>query len=83
MRPVNQLLIAVTDGYALILDLNTGGVWALDNDDSAMVLVAHDFENFFRALATVYLSEVGLDEVLDLLNVDSSGFWVQQGQLKD
>ena len=82
MRPVNQLLMALTDGYALILDLNTGGVWALDNEDSAMDLVAHDFEDFFRALATVYLSEVGLNEVLAQLKVNSSGFWGQQGRLK-
>ena len=47
-----------------------------------MDLVAHDFEDFFRALATVYLSEVGLDEVLNQLNVDSSGFWLQQDRLK-
>ena len=82
MRPVNQLLMAVTDGYALILDVNTGAVWALDQENSDMDLVAHDFENFFRALATVYLSEVGLDEVLTQLHVDSSGFWAQQGRLK-
>ena len=82
MRPVNQLLVAVTDGYALILDVNTGTVLALDNENSDMDLVAHDFEDFFRALATVYLSEVGLDEVLAQLNVDSSGFWIQQSQLK-
>ena len=82
MRPVNQLLMALTDGYALILDVNTGAVWALDQDNSGMDLVAHDFEDFFRALATVYLSEVGLDEVLNQLNVDSSGFWLQQDRLK-
>ena len=82
MRPVNQLLIAVTDGYALVLDIGTGAVWALDNEDSTMDLVAHDFEDFFCALATVYLSAVGLDEVLALLNVEPSGFWVQQSQLK-
>ena len=82
MRPVNQLLIALTDGYALILDNNTGAVWALEQENSGMDLVAHDFEDFFRALATVYLSEVGLDEVLTQLHVDSSGFWAQQGQLK-
>ena len=82
MRPVNQLLIAVTDGYALVLDIGTGAVWALDNEDSTMDLVAHDFEDFFCALATVYLSAVGLDEVLALLNVEPSGFWEQQSQLK-
>ena len=82
MRPVNQLLMAVTDGYALISDVNTGAVWALDNVDSAMDLVAYDFEDFFRALATVYLSEVGLDEVLAQLKVEPSGFWEQQGRLK-
>ena len=82
MRPVNQLLMAGTDGYELILDVYTGAVWALDQENSAMDLVAHDFEDFFRALATEYLSEVGLDEVLNLLHVDSSGFWKQQSQLK-
>ena len=82
MRPVNQLLMALTDGYALILDASTGAVWTLEQENSGMDLVAHDFEDFFRALATVYLSEVGLDEVLNQLNVDSSGFWAQQGQLK-
>ena len=82
MRPVNQLLMALTDGYALILDVNTGAVWALDQDNSGMDLVAHDFEDFFRALATVYLSEVGLNEVLAQLKVNSSGFWGQQGRLK-
>ena len=82
MRPVNQLLMAVTDGYALILDVNTGAVWALDQENSGMDLVAHDFEDFFRALATVYLSEVGLNEVLAQLKVNSSGFWGQQGRLK-
>ena len=82
MRPVNQLLIAVTDGYALVLDVSMGAVWALDNEDSTMDLVAHDFEDFFHALASVYLSAVGLDEVLALLNVEPSGFWAQQSQLK-
>ena len=82
MRPVNLLLMALTDGYALILDVNTGAVWALDQDNSGMDLVAHDFEDFFRALATVYLSEVGLNEVLAQLKVNSSGFWRQQGRLK-
>ena len=82
MRPVNQLLMALTDGYALILDVHTGAVWALEQENSGMDLVAHEFEDFFRALATVYLSEVSLDEVLAQLNVDSSGFWAQQSQLK-
>ena len=82
MRPVNQLLMALTDGYALILDANTGAVWALDQENNGMDLVAHDFEDFFRALATVYLSEVGLNEVLAQLKVNSSGFWGQQGRLK-
>ena len=82
MRPVNQLLMAVTDGYALILDVHTGAIWALDQENGGMDLIAHDFEDFFRALATVYLSEVGLDEVLAQLHVDSSGFWAQQGRLK-
>ena len=74
--------MAVTDGYALILDVYTGAVWALDQDNSGMDLVAHDFEDFFRALATVYLSEVDLDEVLAQLKVEPSGFWEQQGRLK-
>ena len=82
MRPVNLLLVAVTDGYVLILDVYTGAVWALDQENSAMGLVAHDFEDFFRALATVYLSDVGLDEVLAQLKVEPSGFWEQQGRLK-
>ena len=81
MRPVNQLLMALTDGYALILDASTGAVWALEQENSGMDLVAHDFESFFRVLATVYLSEVGLDEVLAQLHVDSSGFWAQQDRL--
>ena len=82
MRPVNQLLIAVTDGYALVLDVSTGAVWALNQENSAMDLVAHDFKDFFHALASVYLSAVGLDAVLALLNVEPSGFWEQQSQLK-
>ena len=82
MRPVNQLLMALTDGYALIVDVHTGAVWAVEQENSGMDLVAHEFEDFFRALATVYLSEVSLDEVLAQLNVDSSGFWAQQSQLK-
>ena len=82
MRPVNQLLMAVTDGYALILDVNTGAIWALDQENSGMDLVVHDFEIFFRALATVYLSDVGLNEVLAQLKVEPSGFWEQQGRLK-
>ena len=82
MRPVNLLLVALTDGYALILDANTGAVWALDQENNGMDLVAHDFEDFFRALATVYLNAVGLNEVLAQLKVDSSGFWVQQDRFK-
>ena len=82
MLPVNQLLMAVTDGYALILDVYTGAVLALDQENSGMDLVAHDFEDFFRALATVYLNDMGLDEVLAQLKVEPSGFWEQQGRLK-
>ena len=57
-RPIDRLLIANSDPYAILLNTSTGAVSAFihgESFDHGEEIVAHDFVKFFRGIGTVFL----------------------------
>ncbi|UOO89338.1 SMI1/KNR4 family protein [Vitreoscilla massiliensis] len=80
-RPVNRILIAIAETHAIILDVTSGEVLAVDSEEKDAVLLACGFDDFFRAVASVYLNTVSVSEALAYLQVDDCGFWQQLPRL--
>ena len=83
-RPKNYIMIGASDGYIVLLNTATEEILAYSRTESheSAEVVASDFENFVRAIATVYI--LVQNEVVDktLTKIPSvigsninNGFW--------
>jgi SMI1-KNR4 cell-wall len=84
MRPPKYLLIAGSDGYVILLDIDTGEIVAYPRTQSyhQSEVIASDFSIFLRAVATVYLQLRSEENKELLLNIpqltgsaSNSSFW--------
>lgn len=85
-RPSELLMIANSDPFAILLDVETGAVLAMDPSQgpAAARRVAADFEAYLRGIGTVMLSREAMvdktalgKEVASLAKSVDSDYWIQ------
>lgn len=76
-RPENMIVIALSDPYTLLLNTQTGAVFAM-TDESTMEGIEHiatHFSLFFKAAATLLLTDISVNRVIELTSSQTTSFW--------
>lgn len=78
-RPENMMVIALSDPYTLLLNTQTGNVFAMTSESSmdSFEHIAMNFFVFFRAVATLFLTDISLDKIIELTSSQTTSFWYQ------
>lgn len=78
-RPVQQLVIATSDPYAIVLDCNDQKVYAITDTPGAedREPVAADFELFIRGIGTGFVLEADADDIARQVQSRHPDFWQQ------
>jgi len=84
-RPANLIMIANSDPFAILLDVDTGEVLSMDAELGLhkSTVVSKTFENFLGGIGTTILLRNNVDEkeilaksVHDAISSQSLGFWI-------
>lgn len=78
-RPENIIVIALSDPYTILLNTLTGNVFAMTSESSmdSFEHIAVNFFAFFRAVATLFLTDISPDRIIDLTSSQTTSFWHQ------
>lgn len=78
-RPDSLIVIALSDPYTILLNTQTGAIFAM-TDESTIDNIEHiavHFSVFFRAVATVFLTDISSDKIIELTSSQTTPFWHQ------
>lgn len=78
-RPENVIVIALSDPYTLLLNTQTGNVFVMTSESSmdSFEHIAVNFFAFFRAVATLFLTDISPDRIIELTSSKTTSFWYQ------
>lgn len=78
-RPENIIVIALSDPYTILLNTLTGNIFAMTSESSmdSFEHIAVNFFAFFRAVATLFLTDISPDRIIDLTSSQTTSFWHQ------
>ncbi|ACZ76169.1 Cell wall assembly/cell proliferation coordinating protein, KNR4-like protein [Dickeya parazeae Ech586] len=76
-RPENLLLVTYNDPYSILLDLNSGKVYAItsETDLNEMKHISSDFFLFCRGVSTMFLNKPNPIDVEKLVGSENKFFW--------
>ena len=90
-RPANLIVFAVGDPWIFLLDCTSGAVyaWLLEDKKLCSRRVASDFEKFFIALASIYITRLNgetmppTEQILKFVQADDVAldFWQEMAQI--
>ena len=90
-RPANLIVFAVGDPWIFLLDCASGAVyaWLLGDEELYSRRVASDFERFFIALASIYITRLNgetmpsSEQILNFVQADGVAldFWQEMAQI--
>ena len=90
-RPANLIVFAVGDPWIFLLDCTSGAVyaWLLGDEELCSRRVASDFEKFFIALASIYITRLNgetmpsSEQILNFVQADDAAldFWQEMAQI--
>ena len=90
-RPANLIVFAVGDPWIFLLDCTSGAVyaWLLEDKKLCSRRVASDFEKFFIALASIYVTRLNgetmptSEQILNFVQADDAAldFWQEMAQI--
>ena len=90
-RPANLIVFAVGDPWIFLLDCASGAVyaWLLGDEELCSRHVASDFEKFFIALASIYITRLNgetmpsSEQILNFVQADGVAldFWQEMAQI--
>ena len=91
-RPANLIVFAVGDPWIFLLDCASGAVyaWLLGDEELCSRRVASDFEKFFIALASTYITRLNgetmpsSEQILNFIQADGVAldFWQEMAQIQ-
>ena len=91
-RPANLIVFAVGDPWIFLLDCASGAVyaWLLGDEELCSRRVASDFEKFFIALASIYITRLNgetmppTEQILKFVQADDVAldFWQEMAQIQ-
>ncbi|QIG07003.1 SMI1/KNR4 family protein [Proteus sp. ZN5] len=78
-RPENVIVIALSDPYTILLNTQTGNVFAMTSESSmdSFEHIAANFFAFFSAVATLFLTNISPDRIIKLTSSQTTSFWHQ------
>ncbi|MER1720770.1 nuclease, partial [Proteus terrae] len=78
-RPENIIVIALSDPYTILLNTQTGNVFAMTSESSmdSFEHIAVNFCVFFRAVATLFLTDISPERIIELTSSQTTSFWYQ------
>lgn len=78
-RPENMIVIALSDPYTILLNTQTGDVFAMTSETpmDRFKHIATNFFVFFSAVATLFLTDISPDRVIELTSSQTTSFWHQ------
>lgn len=78
-RPENMIVIALSDPYTILLNTQTGDIFAMTSESSmdSFEHIAANFSVFFSAVATLFLTDISPDRVIELTSSQTTLFWYQ------
>ncbi|MGI3427959.1 nuclease [Providencia stuartii] len=76
-RPAEFIVIAISDPYTIILNVNTGEVFSMTNESSMddFEQIASDFILFFRGLGTLFINKESPMAIAKLVSSQAIKFW--------
>ena len=90
-RPLDLIVFAVGDPWIFLLDCASGAVyaWLLGDEELCSRRVASDFEKFFIALASIYITKLNgetmpsSEQILNFVQADDAAldFWQEMAQI--
>ncbi|WP_109850332.1 nuclease [Proteus sp. CA142267] len=78
-RPENIIVIALSDPYTILLNTQTGNVFAMTSESSmdSFEHIAANFFVFFSAVTTLFLTDISPDRIIKLTSSQTTSFWHQ------
>ncbi|AOR63357.1 hypothetical protein [Pectobacterium wasabiae] len=76
-RPKNLLLVAYNDPYSILLEVDSGRIYAITNESDLNNIkpISFDFCFFFRGVGTTFLNKVNPTDVEGLVGSEDKFFW--------
>nr|WP_216654563.1 SMI1/KNR4 family protein [Providencia stuartii] len=76
-RPAEFIVIAISDPYTIILNVNTGEVFSMTNESSMddFEQIASNFILFFRGLGTLFINKESPMTIAKLVSSQAIEFW--------
>ncbi|MBI6527605.1 nuclease [Proteus vulgaris] len=78
-RPENMIVIALSDPYTILLNTQTGDIFAMTSGSptDSFEHIAANFFVFFSAVATLFLTDISPDRIIKLTSSQTTSFWYQ------
>ncbi|WP_193016257.1 nuclease [Proteus sp. FME41] len=76
-RPDSLIVIALSDPYTILLNTQTGAIFAMTSESTmdSFEHIAANFFIFFSAVATLFLTDISSDSVIKLTSSQTTSFW--------
>ncbi len=76
-RPVEYIVIAISDPYTILLNTITGQIFSMTSESlmDDFVPIASDFVLFFRGIGTLFLTKETPDIIAKLVSSQTIEFW--------
>lgn len=76
-RPIEFIVIAMSDPYTILLNVNTGEIFSMSSESSIddFEKIASDFILFFRGIGTLFITKKSVMTIVKLVLSGTTEFW--------